>query len=353
MFPYVLRRILWIIPTMLGITLLVFGAIRLAPGDPAVVMLGAGSDGEFTEETDYEARIAEFRHEHALDRNLVVQYLGFLGPFNVTPHGHEWFGGTGHDRWGGLLALDLGRELGRPSVPIVEELGRRLAVTIPFSLISTFLIYFLALPLGVFSAVRHGTRLDAGVTLLLFVLYSVPLFWGALLLILGFGTTGLDWLPVVGLHDKDAADFSSARYLGDLFLHCILPIAALTYGGLAYLSRQMRAGMIDQLRADYVRTARAKGLSERAVVGKHALRNSVIPVITLFASILPILIGGSVIVETVFDIPGMGKYAYDGLLARDYGIIMATTTFSALMTLVGILLADIAYALVDPRISYG
>jgi peptide/nickel transport system permease protein len=187
---------------------------------------------------------------------------------------------------------------------------------------------------------------------LLFVLYSIPTFWAGLMLILCFGASGLDWLPVLGLHDKDAADLSWGAYAWDTVLHGVLPVATLTYGGLAYLSRQMRVGMIDQIRQDYVRTARAKGLSERAVVLKHALRNSVIPVITIFASILPVLIGGSVIVEMVFDIPGMGKYALDGLLQRDYGIIMATTTFSAFMTLLGILLSDVAYAMVDPRISY-
>jgi len=349
---YVLRRILWIIPTMIGITLIVFVAIRLAPGDPATVMIGMSSGGEMGQSSDYEARIEKFREEHALDRSLLVQYLGFLGPFNVKPDGHRWFGGSGRDPWGGLLALDLGTEFQRQSVPIVEELGRRLRVTVPLSLISSILIYLLAIPLGIYSAVRQGTKREAGLTVLLFVLYSIPTFWAGLMLILAFGAAGLDWLPIVGLHDIDAEELSTGAYLWDTVLHAILPIATLTYGGLAYLSRQMRVGMIDQIHQDYIRTAWAKGLSEKTVVFKHALRNSVIPVITLFASILPILIGGSVIVEYVFNLPGMGRYAYEGLVERDYGIIMATTTFSAFMTLLGILLADVAYALVDPRISY-
>jgi len=349
---YVLRRILWIVPTMIGITMLVFVAMRLAPGDPATVMIGIASGGEMTAGHDYEARIAKYRHDHGLDRHLVVQYLGFLGPFNTKPDGHPWFGGSGRDKWAGLLALDLGREFQNENVPIIEELGRRLRVTVPLSLISSILIYLLAVPLGIWSARRHGTRRDATLTVFLFVLYSIPAFWAGLMLILGFGASGLDWLPVLGLHDKDAADLSTAAYAWDTVLHCILPVLTLTYGGLAYLSRQMRVGMIEEIRRDYVRTARAKGLSERTVVMKHALRNSVIPVITIFASILPILIGGSVIVEMVFDIPGMGSYAFEGLKERDYGIIMATTTFSAFMTLVGILLSDIAYAMVDPRISY-
>ena len=352
MFNYVLRRILWIIPTMVGITLLVFTAVRLAPGDPATVMIGVSSGGDMTQDVDYEARIEKFRHDHGLDRSLLVQYLGFLGPFNTQPDGHPWFGGSGKDPWGGLLALDLGREFQNQSMPIVEELGRRLLVTVPLSLLSTLLIYLFALPLGIYSAVRQGTKLDAFLTVGLFFLYSVPLFWAGLMLILLFGSSGMDWFPTLGLHGKDAADLSGWSHAWDLILHCVLPIATLTYGGLAYLSRQMRVGMIEQILQDYIRTARAKGLGPRAVVFKHALRNSVIPVITLLASILPILIGGSVIVETVFDIPGMGRYAYEGLMYRDYGIIMATTTFSAFMTLLGILLSDIAYAMVDPRITY-
>ena len=340
------------VPTLFGITLIVFVAIRLAPGDPATVMIGIGSGGELGTDTDYEARIAKFKREHALDKPLLVQYLGFIGPFNIKPDGHPWFGGSGADPWGGLMVLDLGNELQRENMPIVEELGRRLRVTIPLSLISTFLIYLIALPTGIYSAARSGTKLDAAMTVFLFVLYSVPTFWTGLMLILAFGATGLDLLPILGLHDKDAADFGAWEYAWDTVLHCILPVVTLTYGGLAYLSRQMRVGMIDVIRSDYIRTARAKGLSEKAVVFKHALRNSLIPVITLFASILPILIGGSLIVEKVFEIPGMGRYAFEGLIARDYGIIMATTTFSALMTLIGILLSDIAYALVDPRISY-
>ncbi|MHC4894407.1 MAG: ABC transporter permease, partial [Planctomycetota bacterium] len=158
--------------------------------------------------------------------------------------------------------------------------------------------------------------------------------------------------PVLGLHDKDAASFSTPMYVWDTILHSILPVATMTYGSLAYLSRQMRAGMLDVIRQDYIRTARAKGLSENVVVYKHALRNSMIPVITLLASILPILIGGSIIVEAVFDIPGMGKYAFEGLIRRDFYIVMATTIFVGVMTQIGILLSDITYSLVDPRIRH-
>jgi peptide/nickel transport system permease protein len=340
------------IPTLLGITMLIFAALHAAPGDPATAMVGAGSGGAMSGDVDYEARIEKFRREYGLNQPLWKQYLSYLGPFNTKDNGHPWFGGTGEHKWGGLLALDLGNELQRKGVPVVGELGRRLKITVPLALISTFLTYLFAIPLGIYSANRRGTALDSGLTLGLFVLYSIPAFWMGLVLILVFGKTGLDLLPIVGLESADAAELGGFARLRDLAAHCVLPVITLTYGGLAYLSRQMRVGMIDVIRQDYIRTARAKGLSERKVVLKHALRNSLIPVITLFASVLPVLIGGSIVVEYVFSIPGMGGYVYSGLLMRDYNVIMATTTFSAVMTLSGILLSDIAYALVDPRISY-
>jgi peptide/nickel transport system permease protein len=256
---------------------------------------------------------------------------------------------SGERSWGGLLALDLGKEM-QTKESVAEELGERLKVTVPLSLLAVLLSYLIAIPLGIFSVRRQGTRIDGATTVVLFVLYSIPTFWFGLMLILAFGKTGFDLLPVLGLHDKDADTFTTGGYLWDVILHIILPVATMTYGSLAYLSRQMRAGMLDVIRQDYIRTARAKGLSENVVIYKHALRNSMIPVITLLASILPILIGGSVIVETVFDIPGMGKYAFEGLLRRDFYIVMATTVFVGVMTQFGILLSDITYSLVDPRI---
>jgi peptide/nickel transport system permease protein len=326
--------------------------VHAAPGDPATVMIGIGSGGEMQQGVSYQERIDKFRKEHGLDMPIWRQYLDFLGPFSLREDGHPWFGGSGRKSYRGVLALDLGNEMQRVGTPIVEELGRRLKVTVPLALVSTLITYLLAIPLGIYSANRQGTVTDSLATLMLFILYSVPSFWMGLVLILIFGRTGLDLLPVIGLHSADASEFTGFAYYKDLALHCILPVVTLSYAGLAYLSRQMRVGMIDVIRQDYIRTARAKGLGERAVVFKHALRNSLIPILTLLASILPILIGGSIVVEYVFNIPGMGGYIFDGLLRRDYNIIMATTTFAAIMTLFGILLSDIAYALVDPRIAY-
>jgi len=331
---YILRRVLWVVPTLFGITLLMFLVMQLAPGDPASVRFGnaGGAAGAGMQQgADIENAIAKFRRKYHLDEPLYLQYVHWLGQIAV---------------------LDFGEEFSRPNVKVMDELGRRLRVTVPLSLTSLFLIYLIALPMGIRSVVKQGSLEDKVSTLVLFLLYSLPQFWVGLMLILLFGRTGLDWLPVIGLHDKDAALLTGWAWWKDLLLHSILPVATLTYIGLAYLSRQMRTGMLEIIRQDYIRTARAKGLSERAVIYRHALRNSLGPVITVFASILPVLIGGSVIVEAVFDIPGMGNYAFEALLKRDYPVVMATTTLSAIMTLLGFLVSDLLYAVVDPRVSY-
>ncbi len=350
MLAYVLRRLLLIVPTLIGITFVTFCVVQLAPGDPAQVELLGGAEG--TAGVDVQAALSRFRRELLLDRPLWEQYLHYVGPFDLSERGHRWFGGSGEHPFGGLVLGDFRREILRPEVEIGDELVRRLAVTVPLTLIAVLLAYALALPLGILAAVKRGSPFDSISVVLVFLLYSVPTFWAGLMLQLAFGRTGLGWLPVLGLHDPEAATFSRAESAWDVVRHAILPIACLTYGGFAYLSRQMRAGMLETIGQDYVRTARAKGLAERTVVLKHALRNSLIPVVTLFATVLPALIGGSVIVETIFDVPGMGRYAVEGLLQRDYFVVMATSTLSAVMTCLGILVSDLAYAWLDPRIRY-
>lgn len=322
------------VPTLVGITLILFIVMRLAPGDPATVATGAMQTSVasgMTSDVNMEDAITKFREKHHLDDPLLVQY-GF------------WLSA--------VARLDFGNEFFRPNVSVRSELWERLKVTIPLSVTSVLLSYLLAIPLGILSAVKKGSFTDKVSTAFVFLLYSLPTFWAGLMLILLFGATGLDWFPVLGLHDKDAELLSRWGYIKDVLIHAVLPIATLTYGSLAYLSRQMRVGMLDVVRQDFIRTARAKGLSEKVVIFKHALRNSLIPVVTLFATILPYLIGGSVIVETIFTIPGMGLYGFQGLIQRDYNVVMATATMSAMMTLVGFLISDALYAIVDPRIVY-
>ena len=351
MLRYLTRRIAWMVPTFLGITLLVFAAARAVPGDAAALASAApeGADPSLAGA----AQRAQFRAEHMLDAPLWKQYVHFLGPWDLSPRGHPRFGGSGAHPWHGLLAFDFGNEYGRPTVPVAEEIARRLEVTVPFALVSMLLAFAIAIPIGVLSATRRGSFLERATAFALYALHATPTFWLGLMLVLVFGAAGLGWLPVVGLHDQDATSLAPADRFLDLARHAILPVATLTLPTLAYLSRQVKGEMVEALESGYVRAARARGLPEGAVVRGHALRNSLLPLITLAASILPAAIGGSIIVETVFALPGMGRYAYEGLLARDLNIVLATTTVSAWITFAAILLADLAYAIADPRIRHG
>lgn len=353
MFQYVVRRLLLMIPTLLGVAVITFGLIKLAPGSVESMKFAATAQAGGAKASADGGMVEKFRRKYLLDQPLWKQFAHYMGPFNLGEDGHKWFGGTGEDPWNGLLAFDLGSEFLRPTKHVQDEIWQRLwRVTLPLAAASILLSYLLALPLGVYAAVRQGTPLEVSSTVLLFLLYAVPTFWAGLMLQLAFGKTGLDLLPVIGIEDKDFNTLSAWGQMLDRGRHLILPLVCYTYGSLAYLSRQMRVGVVDAITQDYVRTARAKGLSEKVVILKHVLRNSMIPIITLLASILPILIGGSIIIEVVFDLPGMGKYAYEGLIQREPNVIMATTLFTALMTMLGILLSDIVYAVVDPRIRY-
>ena len=237
--------------------------------------------------------------------------------------------------------------------PVLGIIGERLPISIQLALISIFISYLIAIPLGIFSATHQFKLSDKIATVFLFILYSLPSFWLADMLIL-FLTGGEFWyvFPTQGLHSPGAADWAFWPWLVDWLWHLVLPITCLTYASFAFLSRQMRVSMLETIRQDFIRTARAKGLSQRVVVLKHALRNSLIPILTISAALLPELLGGSLIIETIFGIEGMGKLAIDSIMNRDYPVINAIAFFSAFLTLLGILFSDLSYALVDPRIRY-
>jgi peptide/nickel transport system permease protein len=254
-----------------------------------------------------------------------------------------------------LLRFDFGVSL-TTREPVVPTLISKLKYSLVLSGGSLLLAYLIAIPLGIFSAVKKGTRSDRVVTTFLFMLYSLPSFFVATLLLFFFSAgsnfANLRWFPTGGFSSRDADDLTLLGQLGDIAWHLVLPMICTTYGSLAALSRYMRTGLLDVIQADYVRTARAKGLSERVVIGKHALRNGLIPVLTLLAGLLPAVLGGSVIVEYIFGIPGMGLWVVDAINQRDYNVILAVELFSTLLVLLGLLFTDIAYALVDPRIRY-
>jgi len=239
--------------------------------------------------------------------------------------------------------------------PVSSEIKDAIFWTFLMMSFSIILSYFIAIPLGIFSAKNKGLRFDKITTVLLFMLYSLPSFWIATLMVVFFTTPEYgEWtniFPSIGLGKLR----STAPYwdrFWETSRHLILPVLCLTYARLAFISRQMRSGMLGVLQMDYIRTARAKGLNENKVIWKHGFRNSLFPIITLFANVLPMTLAGSVVIEVIFNIPGMGKLTLDSIIQNDYPIVFTVLIMSAVMTMVGILIADILYAFVDPRVSF-
>jgi len=260
---------------------------------------------------------------------------------------------TQFGRWlSRLLSFDFGESY-KQKRPVSTILLERLPPTLILNLTSFAIAYLLAVPLGIFSATHKGTFADRASTVLLFLLYSIPSFWaGAMLILLLTGEPFWDLFPAYHFSSLEADKLSTWGRVKDVAWHLVLPVVALTYGLLAYISRQMRSSMLEAIRQDYVRTARAKGLPERKVIYKHALRNALIPIITLLGSVLPFMFAGSVIIETIFTIEGLGKLFFQAVLDRDYPVIMANLVITAFLTLLGYLVADLGYAVVDPRIQY-
>ena len=328
---YLLKRLLQIIPTLLGITFITFVIIQLAPGNPAMLKLQMGKgQAELGNKAFSEQIIKQTKELYGLDKPLPVQYILWVKR---------------------IFTLDFGFSY-KDHRNVWDKISERLPITIQLNIISIFLVYLIAIPCGIYSSTHEGSFADKILTLGFFFLYSLPSFWVAMLLIMLLGGGDFwDIFPVYGISSIGSETMSLLPWLLDRMWHLALPVVCLTYGGLAYLSRLTRAGMLEVIREDYVRTARAKGLSERVVIFKHAFRNALLPLITLLAFLLPAMFGGSVIIETIFSVPGMGQLGFEAVLSRDYPVIMAITAISALLTLIGLLISDILYAALDPRIK--
>jgi peptide/nickel transport system permease protein len=321
MYSYLLRRLLMMVPLLIGITLISFMVIHLAPGEPTDMQTQMNPQAS----SDLQAKLHK---QYGLDKPLHEQYLLWLGR---------------------LVRLDFGESFAQDNRPVLGKIAERLPVTILLNVLSLVVILGVALPLGVISAVRRNSFFDRATTVLVFVGFAMPSFWLALLMMDWLGVR-LGVLPISGLKSLGYEYMDAGAQLIDRISHLILPVFIAAIGGLAGFSRYMRSNMLDVIRQDYIMTARAKGLSERVVIYKHALRNALLPVITILGLSVPGLIGGSVIFETIFAIPGMGKLFYDGVMMRDYPLIMGVLVIGAVLTLVGNLLADVSYALADPRI---
>ena len=324
---YLLKRILLIVPTFIGITLITYLMVRLAPGD--YTTLKAGLQGELRAGSVGMEILEQERKLYGLDKPIIVGYADWLGRFMVLDFGTS-------------------RKDGRS---VSTRIADALPITLALNIITIIIVYIISIPVGIITSVKKDSAFDRGVSLVMFILYSLPAFWIGLLLLMYFsGGEYLNIFPLGGIMSDWAEDPGFWRKLLDIAWHLVLPVVTLTYGSFAFLSRYTRANMLEVINQQYITTARAKGLSEARVVFVHAFRNSLVPLVTLMATLLPGLLGGSVIVESIFSIPGMGMLAFESILARDIPVIMAIAAISALLTLVGILIADLMYALVDPRI---
>jgi len=322
MLNYIIRRLLFSIPILIGITLITFGIMHMAPGKPTDLM------------TDMNAKVS------AEAKTKLVQLYGLDKPWHVQ----YW-------NWMKRFArLDFGRSF-KDGRPALAKIGERLPASLLLNFLSLFLILAIAVPIGIYSALKRNSLFDRGMTVLVFIGFSVPTFWLALLLMILFGLK-LGWLPISGLRSLNYADLSALGKIGDIASHLALPVLISSFTGLAGLSRYTRSSMLEVVRQDYIRTAYAKGLSQNRIIFRHAVKNALLPIVTILGLSLPALIGGGFIFETIFAYPGMGRLGYEAIMARDYPVVMAVGTIAALLTLLGNLLADITYAWVDPRIRY-
>ncbi|MFA4905111.1 MAG: ABC transporter permease [Candidatus Margulisiibacteriota bacterium] len=294
------KRLLQLIPLLIGISLISFFVMHLAPGDPTALFIDPNVDPQ---------ELARVRANWGLDQPIYIQYIKWL--------------------WN-AVRLDFGRSY-LTGQPVIGEIAERLPNTLILMILSYIITLLICIPVGVYSAVKKGGWFDNTFTVLSFAGMSIPTFWVGLMLMLLFAVQ-LDWLPATG--------------------NLVLPLVTMTIGSLAGLTRYQRAAMLEVLNQDYIRTARAKGLPERVVIFKHALRNALIPIVTIMGLSLPDLFGGAFIIETIFAWPGMGRLGVQAIFSRNYPLIMGIVMFSALLIVLGNLFADIGYALVDPRIRY-
>ncbi len=320
MFKFVIKRLLLSIPILLGITIITFAIIHITPGGFSSVHMDMNPNVS-------PDSISQMKKLYGLDQPVSIQYLHWVGR---------------------LLKLDFGRSF-LDQQPVIDKIGQRLPATLLLSGLSLVLIFLLAVPLGVYSAMHHNNARDRWITVTTFVGYSVPTFWLALLCMLLFGVV-LGWLPVSGMRSVNHDLMSPLGQLGDYINHLIMPVFISAFGGVASISRYTRSNMLEVVRQDYIRTARAKGLSKNKIYYGHALKNALLPIVTIIGLSLPGLIGGSFIFETIFSWPGMGRLAYDSAMNFDYPTIMGIGVIGAVLTLLGNMMADVLYAAVDPRI---
>jgi peptide/nickel transport system permease protein len=317
MMTYIVRRVILAVIVLLLVTVMVFFAMRLLPGDPVRMIISFSSQQTFSDE-----QIAQIRHENGLDRSLITQYFDWLGK---------------------ILHGDLGKSI-LYKVPVMDDILGRLPVTVYIGLIAYLVGLFIGIPTGVICAVRRGKPIDTVLTTLANIGITIPTFWLGIMMMYVFALK-FKWLPLMGYTSPFTDYVLSTKQL-------IMPVICEALFGLAANARQARSSMLEVLHQDYMRTAWSKGLKERLVISRHALKNGLIPILTLSGMGLSMIIGGSVIIEKIFVIPGMGMLTINSMLNQDYPYVQAIALIDATMILVINLLVDLSYGWLDPRIRY-
>ncbi len=347
---YVIRRLLGLVPVLIGVTLLIFFLTRVIPGDPAVAMLGERAAPNL---------VQRLRQDLGLNRPLFLDIQGARESGDVR----QIFDSQYFSYMSGLLRFDLGRSI-FTLIPITESLSHRFPATFELTIAAMFIAIVIGIPAGVLAATRRGTVGDTAIMLFALSGVSFPVFWLAIIFIYIFAVVlgwlppsgrlsiGLNLEPITGLYVLDALLRGQFQVALDAAKHLIMPAIALGSIPLAIVVRMTRSAMLDVLGQDYVRTARSKGLHERRVVRVHALRNALLPVITVIGLSFGTLLSGALLTETVFSWPGIGRWVYDAIASRDYPVIQGGVLFVAIMFTFVNLLVDLTYAFIDPRIQY-
>lgn len=340
MLNYFIRRLLLIIPTFLGITLIVFCILQIVPGGPLemeimrIKMGGATGDGSSSNSSGInipESAMEEIKKFYGFDKPIHERYVLWLG---------------------NLMKLNLGNSYVY-SEPVWDVITSRFPVSIYFGLIGFIITYTVCIPLGVMKAIKNGSTFDFVTSALVFIGYSIPGFaLGAFLLVLFGGGSFYDWFPLGGFRSNDWESFTTWEKITDQVHHTVLPVVAYVTSGFAVLTILTKNSLIENLSQDYVRTAFSKGISEKEVIVKHALRNSLIPLATGIGHFLSLIVAGSFLIETVFNIDGIGLLGYKSVVQRDYPVVMGLLVITTLLLLIGNIISDIIYAIADPRIRF-
>jgi len=336
MLKYLIKRVLWMVPLLIGISLISFFIMHLAPGDIT------NNEASFNPKASEESR-QKLRELYNLDKPVIVQYGLWIKRMATLDFGNSF---ASHQKPVFWQTTDKN---GNVTKGMIQE---ALPITLLINILGLIITLTLAIPLGIIAARKYTLWQDKSITLFNFIGFSIPGFWLSLLLMYWLGVMN-NWLPISGLHSINYESLDTWDKIKDSVSHLILPVIIPSVTGLAGITLFVKNGMLDVFHQDYITTARAKGLNEHQVVYTHALRNALLPLITIIGLSIPGLIGGSVIAETIFAIPGMGKLFFDSVMMRDFPVIMGILTIGSALTLIGNLLADIAYAWADPRVRRG